>query len=264
MQNEEILRASLDDIVFENRNKSYGAYFLRRRYSRHLIRAIIISSAIFILLISLPLIAKYFSDATKDDEALNLTPVEMAPPPLDPAEPPPPPPPIPPPPLAATLKFTPPVIKKDEDVKEDDMPPDSLLSKVKIDIKSQAGDSNMIDPGPPPGNNLGDGEPPFYVAAEIMPKFPGGDDAMVKFINDNLVYPPMAIENNIEGKVVLTFIVDKEGQVTEIEFLKKLGWGCDDAAVKVVKKMPAWSPGRQNGRNVAVKYNLPITFRLKQ
>jgi protein TonB len=263
MQNEELLRASLDDIVFENRNKSYGAYFLRQIYNKHLTRAILISSAMFVLFISMPLISKYLTPADDSSTEYDVTPVDLTPPPLDPDEPPPPPPDIPPPPLRTTLEFTPPVIAPDEEVPIDEFPPDTAFKEAQAGTTTQQGNTNDPLPGDAPGDLTGEAEPKFYVAAEIMPKFPGGEEAMMKFIRDNMVYPPMAMENNIEGKVVLTFIVNKEGAITDIEILKKLGWGCEEAAIKVVKKMPAWSPGRQNGRNVAVKYNLPITFQLR-
>ena len=94
------------------------------------------------------------------------------------------------------------------------------------------------------------------------PKFPGGEEELKKFLALNLRYPTDAISNNIEGEVVVSFKIDANGNVTDIVPLKSLGHGCDEEAVKVVKKMPQWTPAKRDGRKVAVIYNLPIVFEL--
>jgi protein TonB len=102
----------------------------------------------------------------------------------------------------------------------------------------------------------------YYQAPDLMPEFPGGDVEMQKFIMNNLEYPPLAIENNIQGRVLVEFIVDEQGKVTQVKVLKGIGWGCDEAAMKVVKKMPRWKPGIHNGKLVKVRYVMPFRFRL--
>jgi protein TonB len=86
---------------------------------------------------------------------------------------------------------------------------------------------------------------------------------MRDYLGKNINYPPLARESGIEGKVILTFVVGTDGKITQIEQVgKKLGWGCDEEATRVVKSMPGWKPGKQNGKEVTVKYTLPISFRL--
>ena len=96
-----------------------------------------------------------------------------------------------------------------------------------------------------------------------MPEFAGGTEEMYKYLGKNIMYPPNARENSVEGKVVLTFVVGADGKISQIEQVgKKLGWGCDEEAIRVVKSMPAWTPGKQNGKAVTVKFTLPIRFQL--
>ena len=104
---------------------------------------------------------------------------------------------------------------------------------------------------------------PIILVPEIAPEFPGGINALMNFIARNIRYPEMAREQMIQGRVYLSFIVEKDGSVSSIELLRGIGGGCDEEAIRVVNAMPAWQPGRQNGRAVRVAYNLPIRFSLK-
>jgi protein TonB len=97
---------------------------------------------------------------------------------------------------------------------------------------------------------------------EIMPSFPGGDEERQKFLYDHIVYPQGAAENGIEGTVYIQFIVDTKGNITDVKILRGIGQGCDEEVLRVVKMMPQWNPGRQNGRNVRVLYNMAISFKL--
>ncbi len=99
--------------------------------------------------------------------------------------------------------------------------------------------------------------------AEVMPQFPGGEDEMYDFINKNLLYPKLAKENGIEGRVIVRFIVQKSGYIDKIEIIRKLGWGCDEEVLRMIQLMPKWSPGKMNGKPVAVYFTLPVTFKLK-
>lgn len=96
--------------------------------------------------------------------------------------------------------------------------------------------------------------------ASKMPEFPGGNDAMMAFISKNLMYPDLAIENGIQGRVMLTFVIEKDGSISNIAILNSVGWGIDDEAMRVVKLMPKWSPGENNYRPVRVRVNLPVKF----
>lgn len=98
---------------------------------------------------------------------------------------------------------------------------------------------------------------------ELMPEFDGGHELMHKFIKENLNYPEDARRNKIEGRVVLQFVVNRDGSLSQIEVLKSLGFGLDEEAIRLIKLMPNWKPGRQNGNLVRVKYTLPMVFKLK-
>ena len=85
---------------------------------------------------------------------------------------------------------------------------------------------------------------------------------LMKYLRDHINYPPMAVENEIQGKVIVDFVVGKDGTIRDIKVAKKLGFGCDEEAVRVIKSMPAWNPGKQNGRAVNVSYKVPVKFTL--
>jgi TonB family protein len=105
--------------------------------------------------------------------------------------------------------------------------------------------------------------PEVYEFVEQMPEFPGGDAAMKNYLQANIKYPELAKESGIQGKVFCNFVVDKEGNVTNVKVLRGIGYGCDQEALRVIKAMPTWTPGKQNGRNVNVHYNLPVFFKLQ-
>jgi periplasmic protein TonB len=98
---------------------------------------------------------------------------------------------------------------------------------------------------------------------EEQPEFPGGEEALIQFISKNLIYPALAKEMNIVGKVFVQFEIEKDGSVTNVVCKKGIGGGCDEEAVRVVKTMPKWKPGKQNGRPVKVKFILPIKFEIR-
>lgn len=104
--------------------------------------------------------------------------------------------------------------------------------------------------------------PEVLLYVEQMPEFPGGDAALKSYLSRNIYYPAIAKENNIQGKVYCRFVVDKEGYVTNVNVVRGIGYGCDDEAVRVIKAMPRWKPGMQNGKAVNVSYTLPIVFKL--
>ncbi len=104
--------------------------------------------------------------------------------------------------------------------------------------------------------------PEVFLYVEQMPQFPGGDAALKSYLSEHIQYPAIAKDNNIQGKVYCKFVVDKEGNVTKVEVVRGIGYGCDDEAVRVIKAMPRWNPGMQNGKAVSVSYTLPIIFKL--
>lgn len=101
------------------------------------------------------------------------------------------------------------------------------------------------------------------IVAEVMPEFPGGQEGLNEFLGNNLEYPQLAKEQGIQGKVWISFIVYKTGEVGNVKIEKGIGGGCDEEAVRVVKKMPNWKPGLQDGKPVTVKFRFPINFTLR-
>lgn len=274
MDNAQLARASFEDIVFEGRNKAYGAYVLRKLYGKHVTRAFLVAIIFFALMIGGPLLARMLTP--KDDVVKPKLDQEVVleAPPLDKTEPPPPPPPPtappPPPPKLSTIKFTPPVVKKDEEVRKVEEIPDQeeLEDKVVATTTVEGNTNNPIDL-----SGLGDekGEAAVaevvketvYTYVEQMPQPPGGMEGLMQYLGKNIKYPALALRNQVEGKVFVNFVVGPSGQITNVTVTKGIGAGCDEEAVRVISKMPAWSPGKQNGRAVSVSYTVPVTFTIK-
>lgn len=274
MDDKRLATASLDDMVFEGRNQEYGAYMLRKIYNKHVTRATIIAIVLFVLFLSIPLIKSLF----QDEEAVKVAPVVKvvdlaAPPSVEKIVPPPPPPPDappPPPPVRSTVKFTPPVVKKDEEVVKEEIPDVKELTKTDAGTETVKGDPTA----PPSLEGIENGTGPtgpvqevfedkVYIAVEKMPEFPGGQAAMFKYLSDKFRITSAAQRAGAEGTIVLSFVVGPSGAITNIEVMKGLGYGLDEEAVRVIKGMPKWSPGEQNGRKVSVKYTVPYRIVIK-
>ena len=168
--------------------------------------------------------------------------------------------------MRATQQFTPPVVKRDEQVEKQEIPDQELLKTVDAATKTVEGTNDApIDLGSLEGTGVVEEvvETKPYTWVEQMPTFPGGDGEMMKFLGKNIRYPPVAQRNGLEGLVVLSFTVSRTGEISDIEVIKSLGGGTDEEAVRVVKTMPKWTPGKQNGRAVPVKFTLPVRFTIK-
>ncbi len=118
-------------------------------------------------------------------------------------------------------------------------------------------------PPPPPPKEEHVEDPTIYVVVEEMPEFPGGEEALIKYIQSNIVYPQYAREAEIQGTVYVSFVVNEKGEVTDVKVLKGIGGGCDEEAVRVVKSLPKFKPGKQRGRPVKVQMRIPIKFILR-
>ncbi len=276
MENTSQLNNSMDDIVFAGRNQSYGGYAIRKLYDKHMSRAMLSGIVFFLLAICSPYIVRLVSGFLPDEtEELVMKEVTLAePPPIDPKKPPPPPPPkVEPPPIKDQIKFVPPIVKKDEEVQEEEPPPPTIeeLKDVVIATETKKGeedgvDESLIEDEPPPqAAEIGEGEveeKPFLVV-EQMPEYPDGMEAMLKYIYAQVKYPAIARENGIAGTVVLRFVVSKTGELQDIKVVRGIGGGCDEEAMRVVRGMPKWKPGKQGGRAVPVQFTLPIKFTLR-
>jgi protein TonB len=276
MDPNKIMTAHMDDIVFEGRNKSYGAYVLRSIYDNHVRNALILGTLVFLVIVFLPQITAMISNLTKADAEEEVI-VELtleAPPPLDPNTPPPPPPPEippPPPPSKPTIKYTPPVIKKDEEVVDEEPPPMvEELKDIAISTQTKEGSEDGVDLGILDGD--GPAAPPIveapvkeevFTRVEQMPMFGSGEKELMEYLGKNIKYPTIARENGISGTVIVQFVVERDGSISSPEVARGIGGGCDEEALRVVRNMPKWKPGKQQGRAVKVKFTLPIKFRLE-
>ena len=259
----DILKNSWLDIVFEGRNKSYGAYELRKTNPRTTLIALLIGALIFVFAISTPKIMSLLkSEKVDKEEVLDQKIVTIKLPPKE--EPvienlPPPP---PPPPREDQVKFVKPVVAKTEEIVED--PP-----KI-VDLKDKkVGDENLKgDPDAPISlGPVGDGpvrevvedDTQIYNVAGIAvkPDFPGGIQKFYSYVKKNFRTPDI---DGLKGKVFVTFVVEKDGSLTDIKVLRDIGYGTDKEAIRLLKNSPKWTPGEQNGKKIRVLYSLPITI----
>jgi len=279
-----ILSTDLLDLIFEGRNKDYGAYELRRSYNKRLTKALLITASIALLILLGSFISQYTKDANKGK--VNVQEVQLAEIKQEEQknEPPPPPPPKPPdPPKVEMAKFTPPKVVKDEEVKEDEKPPEvEKLEDTKIGNVNQEGKKDEGIVAPPVEDKGGvveapkqDDEDKVFQKVEIDAEFPGGNSGWTKYVTRE-------IERNIDelqeegksGTCVILFIVDKEGAVSDVRALPCSEAGVPDClgpgtklaevSVNAIRKGPKWKPAVQNGRNVKAYRRQPVKFQLEE
>ena len=267
------------DLLFENRNKEYGAYVLRHQTSTRNIMSIIAVLILFAIVMAV-MVAKnayddYKASHIRHENVVILTnlPNQKPEPKVERAEP-----------VRQekieevvenvrkSIKFTAPVIKKDDEVDpKDEMRTQDEIMKSKVAISvfdvingSEEGDvlkakqvlvTEVVKPR--------EEETKIFTVVEQMPSFPGGEAALMQYLSKNIKYPPFAEENNIQGRVICTFVVERDGSVSDIRIARSVDPSLDKEAIRVVSGMPKWIPGRQNGQSVRVKYTLPVTFRLQ-
>ena len=212
------------DIVFEGRNQKYGGYVLRKNTSKRNVMAVLLVIAAGIEKVK------------------------------------------------SSVKFTPPVIKKDSEVKEDNQLDLEKVEKTNVTIGAfdvQGNDEvggevlkakeEIAQPEPPKHEE----ENKVFDVVEQMPSFPGGMGALMSWLSQNMKYPPIAAENGVQGRVIVQFVVEKDGSITDVHVAKSVDPSLDKEAARVVKAMPHWIPGKQNGSAVRVKYTVPVTFKLQ-
>jgi len=250
---------SFDDIVFENRNKEYGAYKLRKKYSRNVIIALITG----LVLMSTAIITPYLNAKAAENKAKrterqveikmeNLDqPTETVAPPL--------PPPPPPQEVVQQARYIPPVVV--DSVKPEETVQLMTADQAQVEVQNEEVVEEVQVVAEEVQEDVDEAEP-FYVVEE-MPMFPGGDAAIQKYIGDNVIYPEVAKENNIQGRVIVKFCVTPTGGVDQVSVLKGVDPELDVEVVRVVKTLPKFKPGKQGGKPVPVWYTIPINFQLK-
>ncbi len=265
------------DLVFEGRNQAYGAYKLRKGTAKRNVWAlIIVGLAAALLYLGLQL--QKMAEANKKVE--NTQAVELAKlntekkeakvekkeiikqEPEKVVEQ-----------VKSSVKFTAPVIKKDSEVKEEDeikldevQKSDKAVGAFTVEGNDEVGGAvlkakeDIAAPEPP--KHVVE-ETKIFTVVEQMPMFPGGDGALMGYLRDNIHYPTVAAENGVQGRVVVGFVVERDGSITDVNILRGVDPSLDREAMRVVKSMPKWTPGKQNGSAVRVKYQVPVSFRLQ-
>ncbi len=269
---ENYLERDLDDILFEHRNRAYGAYALRKSYARRIKKASFWGLAFFLFLVSSPLIAVKM---TPKRLLTDNTEVELMPPPNQEVKKPPViPPKLPPPPMKkiAMFKFFPPIVTVEE-VKEPTLIMPPADSSIQIGNKNVEGEKTTAYvppsvptvslPPPPEKNDKKVVDDPEFILVEQQPEFKDGLKAMYRFLFENIKYPTIARESAIEGTVYVGFVVGRDGTIRDVVVKRGLGGGLNEEAVRVIQLMPRWNPGKQNGKAVSVAFTLPIKFRLE-
>lgn len=265
------------DLVFEGRNKAYGAYRLRKSTTKRNILAMV--AVVLLLIVAfIILTVKNFVDEQRAKVAMTQVAeltnydqpkkkaevkqkkVEVEPERVVER-------------VKSSIKFTAPVIKKDEEVKPDEelKTQDELMStKTAIgtfDVKGND-DANgeilkakevIAEPEPPKHEE----EDKVFDIVEQQPMFPGGPAALMKYLSEHTKYPVVAQENGVQGRVTVQFVVEKDGSISDVHVLRGVDPSLDKEAVRVVKSLPRWTPGKQNGITVRVNYRVPVLFRLQ-
>lgn len=172
----------------------------------------------------------------------------------------------------ASVAFTVPEIKKDNEVKEEQ----EMKSQEELQQTNTAIGAFNVEGNDETGGEvlkakevIAEPEPPkveeskVFDVVEEMPQFPGGPSALFEYLSKNIKYPVVAEENGVQGRVIVTFVVERDGSITDVKVVKSVDPSLDKEAQRVVKSMPHWIPGKQNGSAVRVKYTVPVTFRLQ-
>lgn len=265
------------DIVFEGRNKKYGAYKLRSENPKITVRAFFIGAALFVFLISLPKIYAAFDNLVgkKDkqetiDKVIEV--VDLPPPPVDDVPPPPPPPPVEevkqaPKSVVEEVKFKPLEVKKKEEVVEEPPRTEQFEKADPSSRNAEASPTGDIVIGTPAGD-LDKGVEPedtnVYSTAglQVQPEYPGGMKAFYDYVNNNFRIPD--VDRDMTAKIYLSFVIEKDGSMSNIKVLRDPGYGMGKEAIRVLQSMKKkWSPGVQNGKNVRASFTLPITINIR-
>ena len=270
------------EMVFAGKNKEYGAYQLRKGTSGRNIKSLLIL-VIAAALVGGFLAWKVIEQKQAEEQQAYMEAMELAKlqqqakkeekkkepvkPKIEPKKE------IPV--ARETQKFTAPVIKKDELVKEENQVKqmDKLDEKVAVGTENKEGVKDrtveavrseiaVAAPPPPPAPKPEVATKVFDVVEE-MPSFPGGQGALMQYLTSNTKYPVVAQENGVQGRVIVSFVVERDGSISDVKVARSVDPSLDREAQRVVKSMPRWSPGKQNGSTVRVKYTVPVVFRLQ-
>ncbi|NLH28589.1 MAG: energy transducer TonB, partial [Bacteroidales bacterium] len=143
---------------------------------------------------------------------------------------------------------------------------EKVETRIQINIEDDQSRAQIqtFVPPPPPPKPKEEATEEIFVVVEEMPEFPGGQSALMKYLSENIRYPVIAQENGIEGRVICSFVVERDGSITDVQVVRGVDPSLDKEAVRVIQSMPKWKPGKQRGKPVRVRFTLPIVFRLQQ
>ena len=258
-------RNRFNELIFENRNKDYGAYLLRKKYNGLLVKAIITASILCSLIVVIP----YLSILNKSDEIRSGTRGRYVEVEMDKLIPPeneilvPPAPPPPPVAMQQAVKYIAPVIVDTVLESEQTIPTveDVLASPENITeeivVSENTGNEELF------GETEGEGGDEPFIIVEVQPSFRGGDlDKFREWVQKRVVYPQTAQENGIQGRVYLTFVVERDGSVTNVNIVRGVDKLLDDEAKRAIESSPKWTPGLQRGRPVRVRFSIFLNYTL--
>lgn len=247
---------SLDDIVFEGRNKEYGAYYIRKKYNRFILTAFLIAFVIVTTAAVVPLIESYYNKEKNAKKLQKIVTMEMEK--LDKDEPPPPPPPPPPPEaIQEQVKFRAPVVV--DTVKEEVQlaSTDDIITDTKNDappteiVVKEKNDAVVVE------------EEKVFISVEENATFQGGDiSGFATWVKEHIVFPESALEMGIEGRVTVQFVVNSKGKIEKISVLRGVDPVLDQAVVNAIQSSPKWTPGKQGGKPVKQQFVIPVNFKL--
>jgi len=270
MEANQILKSDILDIIFEGKNKAYGAYDLRKTYNKRISTALIFTVGLILLLLIGSII---FNKLKPKNDAkvmvVNESVLQQVKPDEPPPPPPPPPPKLPPPPPVATIQFTPPKVVKDEEVIK---PPPEVkqIEEAKVDIKTVEGTKDLGIVAPPsdlqgtqvvaaPVEKKEDPDK-IFTKVEIEATFPGGPQAWQRYVTRAIQADQDEFTDADFGTCVVKFIVDKNGTVSEVQATTMKGTKLAEVAVNAIRKGPKWTPAQQNGRYVNAYRLQPVTL----
>jgi protein TonB len=248
---------TLEEIVFENRNKEYGAYYLRKKYNKYVIIAFLIAFFGVSTAVAVPFIKAYLN-REKNVVLLKETTAELENVKNQEDIPPPPPPPPPPPAMEQQIKYTAPVVV------------DTVKQEVNLATVDDISESTSNEPVPDQievskeeDKVVQEEEPVFFVVEENA-TFLGGDlNSFREWVQKNVVYPEVAVENGITGKVIVQFAVNHKGEVVDVKVIRGVDPALDEETIRVIRSSPKWNPGKQGGKAVKQLFTMPVSYVLQ-
>ncbi len=246
----------LDELAFEGRNKDYGAYYLRKKYSRFLFIALVSGVVIVSLAVFISWMYYYLEPAQLIEGELmyDVAYFNMSPPPDDEAN------------RLAQAFAKPPEEMAQVPVVTDSVKPEEHKPEIeKPADKPDEANVNIDSAAKPEGSGLGKGigeDKGIAGSIDVYPRYPGGDESRLYYLRRQVRYPDAALKALVQGVVMVVFVVEIDGSVSNVDVAKRIGGGCDEEAIRVTKEMPRWEPGKRNGRAVRVMVRMPIVFKI--